>query len=271
MSQADAIRVAIAGAAGRMGRALIEAALADPLLTFSAALEMPGHPALGRDAGEAMGLSTGVLLESDIESVLEKSDCLIDFTRPAATLASLAHVRRMGKAMVIGTTGFSAEEKQQIADAATDVAVVFAPNMAVGVNALFKLASVAASILGDEFDVEIIEAHHRHKVDAPSGTALRLGEAVAQALGRDLASVAVHGREGVTGERDRMSIGFHAIRGGDIVGEHTVLFAGLGERVELSVRSSSRLTYAQGAMRAVKFATSQPPGLYDMQDVLGLH
>jgi 4-hydroxy-tetrahydrodipicolinate reductase len=263
-------RVAIAGAAGRMGRTLIEAALADPSLQLVAALEMPGHPALGRDAGEALGVVTGVALTDDVPAAFLRADCLVDFTRPAATLAALDHAVQAGKAMVIGTTGFSAEEKQRIEAAASRIPVVFAPNMAVGVNALFKLAGIAASILGDDFDVEIIESHHRHKVDAPSGTALRLGEAVAQALGRDLEAVAVHGREGITGERERASIGFHAVRGGDIVGEHTVLFAGMGERIELSVRSSSRLTYASGAMRAVRFAAGHAPGLFDMQDVLGL-
>jgi 4-hydroxy-tetrahydrodipicolinate reductase len=172
--------------------------------------------------------------------------------------------------MVIGTTGFSAEDKQLIQEAAKRIAIVFAPNMAVGVNATFKLAEVAAKILGDAYDVEIVEAHHRHKVDAPSGTALKLGEVVAAALGRDLKSCAVHGREGVTGERDAKSIGFHAIRGGDIVGEHTVIFAGSGERVEVTVRSQSRMTYAVGALRAARFLEGKAAGLYDMQDVLGL-
>ncbi len=270
MTASATIRVAIAGAAGRMGRSLIEAVLADAELSLAAALERPGHPALGRDAGESLGVATGVRVVDDLEAAFAVADCLIDFTRPAATLAALAVAVRTGKAMVIGTTGFSIEEKQVIEAAARSIPVVFAPNMAVGVNALFKLAEIAAGILGDDFDVEIIEAHHRHKVDAPSGTALRLGESVARALGRDLAAVAVHGREGITGERERASIGFHAVRGGDIVGDHTVLFAGMGERIELSVRSSSRLTYASGAMRAVRFAAGRPPGLYDMQAVLGL-
>jgi 4-hydroxy-tetrahydrodipicolinate reductase len=195
---------------------------------------------------------------------------LIDFTRPEGTLAHLAACRKLGVAMVIGTTGFSEEQKQTIAAAARDIAIVFAPNMAAGVNVTFKLAEIAAKILGDDYDVEIIEAHHRHKVDAPSGTALKFGEVVARALNRDLAKTAVHGREGVTGERNAKTIGFHAIRGGDIVGEHTVMFAGPGERVEVTVRSGSRLTYAAGAVRAAKFLAGRKSGLYDMFDVLDL-
>lgn len=264
------MRLAIAGASGRMGRALIEAALTARDMQLGGALEMPGSPALGRDAGEGLGKLTGVAVSSDIGTVIAASDCLIDFTRPDGTLAHLAQCVARGKAAVIGTTGFSGEQREVIVDAAEEIPIVFAPNMAVGVNVTFKLAEVAAKILGEGYDVEIIEAHHRHKADAPSGTALRLGEVVAQALGRDLSRVAAHGREGLTGERDAQTIAFHALRGGDIVGEHTVMFAGEGERVEVTVRSSSRMTYAVGALRAARFLAGKKKGLYDMQDVLGL-
>jgi 4-hydroxy-tetrahydrodipicolinate reductase len=264
------MRVAIAGAAGRMGRTLVEAVLRDAELELGAALEQDGHPALGRAAGELVGLPCDVTVRADLEEALAVADALIDFTRPAGTLAHLEACERLGKAMVIGTTGFSDQQKLRIADAGNRIPVVMAPNMAVGVNVLFKLAAIAAKSLGDGYDVEIIEAHHRHKIDAPSGTALKLGEAVAAALGRELAACARHGRHGETGERDPKTIGFHAIRGGDIVGEHTVLFAGAGERLELTVRSSSRVTYALGALRAAKFLFGRAPGLYDMFDVLGL-
>jgi 4-hydroxy-tetrahydrodipicolinate reductase len=264
------MRIAIAGSAGRMGCTLIEAVLADPELALAAALEQPGHPALGRDAGEAIGKTAGVAIAHDVDRALGAADALIDFTRPQASLAHLARCEVLGKAMVIGTTGFAAQDQARIARAAERIALVIAPNMAVGVNVVFKLAEMAARALGDGYDVEIVEAHHRHKVDAPSGTALKLGEMVAAALGRDLASCAVHGRHGDTGERDPRAIGFHALRGGDIVGEHTVLFAGSGERVEVSVRSSSRMTYALGALRAAKYLRGRAPGRYDMFDVLGL-
>lgn len=263
------MKVAVAGAAGRMGRMLIEAVLAADDLDLAAALEVAGNALLGRDAGEAAGSACGVRVSDDI-AVLAGVDCLIDFTRPEGTLAHLERCVASGTRMVIGTTGFSAEEKQRIAKAAERIGIVFAPNMAVGVNATFKLAEVAARILGDAYDVEIVEAHHRHKVDAPSGTALRLGEVVAGALGRDLKSTAIYGREGITGERDAKTIAFHALRGGDIVGEHTVMFAGIGERVEITVRSGSRMTYAVGALRACRFLKDRSSGLYDMQDVLGL-
>ncbi len=263
-------RIAIAGSSGRMGRTLIEAVLASADLKLSAALDIAACAQLGRDAGEALGSTCGVAISADYAAGIAASDCLIDFTRPEGSLQHLDACVKSGKNMVIGTTGFSAEGKQRIADAAKRIGIVFAPNMAVGVNATFKLAEVAAKILGDAYDVEIVEAHHRHKVDAPSGTALKLGEVVAAALGRDLKSCAVYGREGDTGERDTKSIGFHAIRGGDIVGEHTVIFAGSGERVEVTVRSQSRMTYAVGALRAARFLTGRKSGLYDMQDVLGL-
>jgi 4-hydroxy-tetrahydrodipicolinate reductase len=253
-----------------MGRTLIEAVLASADLKLAAALDVAASPQLGKDAGEALGSPCGIAVSADYAAGIAASDCLIDFTRPEGSLLHLDACVKAGTSMVIGTTGFSAEGKQRIVDAARRIAIVFAPNMAVGVNATFKLAEVAAKILGDAYDVEIIEAHHRHKVDAPSGTALKLGEVVAAALGRDLKTCAVHGREGDTGERDPKSIGFHAIRGGDIVGEHTVMFAGNGERVEVTVRSQSRMTYAAGALRAARFLDGRKAGLYDMQDVLGL-
>ena len=249
------MKIAVAGAGGRMGLALIEGVLADRELELVAALDMDGSPAIGRVAGK---LRVG----SD-PAVLAKAEVLIDFTRPAGTLTHLRHA----KAMVIGTTGFSDKEKKTVADAARRIPIVMAANFAVGVNAAYKLAETAAGILGADYDVEIIEAHHRHKVDAPSGTALRLGEIVAAAL---KTKNMVYGRKGDTGERPRKQIGFHSIRGGDIVGEHTVVFAGVGERVEVTVRSQSRATYAAGALRAAKWLKGRPAGLYDMQDVLGL-
>lgn len=264
------MRIAIAGSSGRMGRTLIECVLKDPALQLGAALELPGHPLLGHDAGEGLGLHAGVQIGSGIDAAMLHSDVIIDFTRPTGTLAHLESCLRLGKKMVIGTTGFSEDEKARIAEASQLIAIMFAPNMAVGVNVGFKLAEIAARALGEEYDVEIIEAHHRHKVDAPSGTALRFGEVVAAALGRDPARDFLHGREGEPGARTQREIGFHAIRGGDIVGEHTVMFAGAGERVEVTVRSQSRATYATGALRAAKFLKNKDKGLYDMQDVLGL-
>lgn len=265
-----ALRIAIAGSAGRMGRTLIEAVLADAALALTAALEQSGHAALGRDPAEAAGTTSALRVTDDVAGALAASDVLIDFTRPQGTLAHLERCAALGKAMVIGTTGFSAADQARISRAAERIPLVIAPNMAVGVNVVFKLAEMAARALGENYDVEIIEAHHRHKVDAPSGTALKLGELVAAALGRDLASCAVHGRHGDTGERDPRAIGFHALRGGDIVGEHTVMFAGDGERVEVTVRSASRMTYALGALRAAKFLRQRAPGRYDMFDVLGI-
>jgi 4-hydroxy-tetrahydrodipicolinate reductase len=264
------MRLAIAGAAGRMGRTLVEAVLRSKDLTLAAALEAPGHPQLGRDAGDAAGAPSGVKIAADVAGALAAADAIVDFTRPEGTLAHLDACVAAGKRAVVGTTGFSAEEKARVVAAAKKIPIVMAPNFAVGVNVTFKLAEIAARILGDGYDVEIVEAHHRHKVDAPSGTALRLGEAVAAALGRDLAACAVYGRQGITGERDAKTIAFHAIRGGDIVGEHTVIFAGEGERVEVAVRSGSRMTYAAGALRAAKWLQARGPGLYDMFDVLGL-
>jgi len=264
-------RIAITGAAGRMGRSLIQACHQAEGLTVTAALEHPESSLLGSDAGELAGIGKlAVEVGADISAVLDDFDVLIDFTRPEPTLANLEACRRGGRRMVIGTTGFSEAQKAGIAAAAKDIAVVFAPNMSVGVNLCLKLLDMAARVLGDEVDIEIIEAHHRHKVDAPSGTALRMGEVVAAALGRDLNDCAVYGREGHTGERERHTIGFETIRAGDIVGDHTVLFAGDGERVEITHRASSRMTFANGAARAAGWLTGQDSGLYDMQDVLGI-
>jgi len=264
------MRIAIAGVTGRMGRMLVECVLKDSALKLGAALDVPGSLAIGRDAGEFAGVATGIKVGADVAAALAQSDVLIDFTRPAGTLAHLEACLAAGKKMVIGTTGFSEAEKARIVDAGKSIAILFAPNMAVGVNVTFKLAEIAARALGDEFDVEIIEAHHRHKVDAPSGTALKFGELVAGALGRDPAQDFIHGREGEPGARTKKEIAFHAIRGGDIIGEHTVLFAGEGERVEVTVRSSSRATYATGALRAAKFLNTKDKGLFGMNDVLGL-
>ena len=256
------MKVAIAGAGGRMGRTLIEGVLADRELTLAVALEAPGAAAIGQAAG-------ALRITADL-AALAAADVLVDFTRPEGTLAHLEACLKQNRRMVIGTTGFSEAQSARIAEAARRIPIVLSPNFAIGVNVVFRLAQTAARALGDAYDVEIVEAHHRHKADAPSGTALKLGELVAQALGRDLGKVATHGRHGDTGERPARAIGFHAIRGGEIVGEHTVLFAGPGERVEVTVRSQSRTTYASGALRAAKWLAGQGPGLYDMFDVLGL-
>ena len=264
-------RIMIPGAAGRMGRNLIEACQRSEGLSLGAATERPGHDLIGSDAGAVAGVGElGVVIGDNPETVIDDFDVLIDFTAPAVTLTHLDLCRRHGKSMVIGTTGFSDEQKQQIRDAAKEISIVFAPNMSVGVNLCLKLLDIAARVLGDEVDIEIIEAHHRHKVDAPSGTALRMGEVVADALGRDLKTCAVYGREGITGPRERHTIGFETIRAGDIVGEHTVMFAAEGERVEVTHKASSRMTFASGAVRAAGWVSAQPAGLYDMHDVLGL-
>ncbi|VFM97083.1 MAG: dihydrodipicolinate reductase [Candidatus Kentron sp. G] len=265
------IEIGINGAAGRMGRALIGACAEDKTLRLSVATEHPGHDALGIDAGVLVGLGPlGVEIGADLRSVIGKCDVLIDFTSPRTTLAALEVCRAAGRGMVIGTTGLSDREKTAIAEAAQDIPIVFAPNMSVGVTLCFTLAEIAARTLGDEVDIEIIETHHRRKADAPSGTALRLGEVIADTLGRDLASCAVYGREGQTGERDRKTIGFAAIRAGDIVGEHTLLFAGAGERVEITHRAASREIFARGALRAAHWVMDKKIGMFDMRDVLGL-
>jgi 4-hydroxy-tetrahydrodipicolinate reductase len=263
------MKVAIAGASGRMGQMLIDAVSTAPDLTLVAALDRTDSPLAGRDAGEPLGRATGVRVTADL-AALAGADVLIDFTRPEATLAHLAACRAAGVAMVIGTTGFDDAGKRTIADAAREIAIVFAPNMSVGVNATFKLVEVATRMLAEGYDIEIIEAHHRHKVDAPSGTALKMGEMVAGALGRPLDELAVYERHGHTGERRAGSIGFATIRGGDIVGDHTVLFAGAGERIEITHRSSSRQSYATGSLRAARFLAGRTHGLFDMFDVLGI-
>ena len=265
------VRVAIAGAAGRMGRILLDACNRADGVRCTAASEHASSPFVDADAGEVAGVGRlDVSIAADLAPLTDRFDVLIDFTRPAATLAHLALCRATGKAMVIGTTGLSAEQKAEIGRAAERIPIVFAPNMSVGVNLCFKLLELAARVLGDGVDVEIVEAHHRHKVDAPSGTALAMGQAVATALGRDLERCAVYGRQGVTGERDRATIGFATVRAGDIVGEHTVLFADAGERIEITHRASSRMTFAKGAVRAAAWLAGREPGLFDMRDVLGL-
>ncbi len=264
------VSIAIAGVSGRMGRALLEAVEADSDCTLGAAIDRPGSPLVGQDAGAAWGISSGLRVTDQPAAALCGADVLIDFTRPEATLGYLDACLAAEVPLVIGTTGFDDAGKARIAAAAQRIPVVFAPNMSVGVNLLMKLAELAAQVLQDGYDVEIVEAHHRHKVDAPSGTALGLGQAVARASGRDLASCAVYGREGVTGERDPATIGFATVRGGDIVGDHTLLFAGIGERIELTHKASSRATFAQGALRAAKWLQGRAPGLYDMRDVLNL-
>jgi 4-hydroxy-tetrahydrodipicolinate reductase len=238
--------------------------------TLSGALDMAGNPALGQDAGALLGKPTGIAITSDLREGLLGSHALIDFTRPEGTLQHLKVCRELGVAAVVGTTGFTEAQKAEITTLAHDMAIVMAPNMSVGVNVTLKLLEMAAKAMATGYDIEIIEAHHRHKVDAPSGTALKMGEVIADALGRDLKDCAVYAREGVTGERDPSSIGFATIRGGDIVGDHTVLFAGIGERIEISHKSSSRATYAQGSLRAVRFLAGKKAGLFDMFDVLGL-
>jgi len=266
------LNIGVTGAAGRMGRTLITACTQHPGTRVAAAVERSGNSLLGSDAGELAGLGRlDISLVDNLEDVIGAIDTLIDFTRPDASLANLSLCVRHRKNIVIGTTGFDPAQKQQIRDAADHIGIVFAPNMSVGVNLCLKLLDTAARVLGDDADIEIIEAHHRHKIDAPSGTALRMGEVVADALGRKLADCAVYGREGHTGERDRRTIGFETIRAGDIVGDHTVMFASDGERVEITHRASSRLTFANGAVRAANWLRDQRAGMYDMQDVLGLN
>jgi len=267
---AERHKVAVAGASGRMGHMLIEAIRASADCRLTGALDLAESPAIGNDAAAFLGTASGVPVQSDLHAALAGSEVVIDFTRPEGTLAHLKACRGLGVNAVIGTTGFSEAQKQQVVDAARDIAIVMAPNMSVGVNVVLRLLEMAAKAMDEGFDIEIIEAHHRHKVDAPSGTALKMGEVIAQALGRDLKDCGVFSREGLTGERDPSSIGFSAIRGGDIVGDHTVLFAGPGERIEITHRAASRSTYAEGSLRAVRFLAGRKSGLYDMFDVLGL-
>lgn len=266
-----AINIAINGAAGRMGRCLIQAVAETDGLQLSAAIDRPESSLIGVDAGELAGVGKlGVILSADLDVATQQSDIIIDFTIPEATMALLPLCARNQCRPVIGTTGFEEAQKQLIQQTADNIATLLAPNMSVGVNLSLKLLDMAARVLGDSVDIEIIEAHHRHKVDAPSGTALRMGEVVADALGRDLKECAIYGREGRTGERDRNTIGFATVRAGDIVGDHTVLFAAEGERVEITHKASSRMTFAYGAMRASKWLMEKQTGLFDMQDVLDL-
>ena len=265
------LRVAVAGASGRMGRMLIEALRASDDMVLAGALDVAASPAIGSDATAFLGHASGVAITADLRTGLKDADVLIDFTRPEGTLAHLALCCELGVKAVIGTTGFTEPQKAEIAACAQRTAIVMAPNMSVGVNVTLKLLQMAAKAMATGYDIEIIEAHHRHKVDAPSGTALKMGEVIADALGRDLKDCAVYAREGVTGERDPSSIGFATIRGGDIVGDHPVLFAGIGERIEITHKSSSRATYAQGSLRAVRFLADRKTGMFDMFDVLGLN
>lgn len=265
------IRVAIAGAGGRMGRQLIQAAARLEGITLGAALEREGSSLIGADAGELGGIGiTGVRVQSGLDTVKDDFDILIDFTRPEGTLAHLAFCRQHGKSMVIGTTGFDESGRQAIREAASQIAIVFAANFSVGVNVMLRLLEKAAKVMGDYADIEIIEAHHRHKVDAPSGTALAMGEAIAGALNKDLKSCAVYSREGHTGERVPGTIGFATVRAGDIVGEHTALFADIGERIEITHKASSRMTFANGAVRSALWLKGREDGLFDMKDVLSL-
>ena len=264
------IKIAIAGSSGRMGKTLLESVLQADDLVLHAALKHTASAQLGRDAGELAGGACGVTITADVAAALKGAHVLIDFTRPEGTLHHLDLCQKLGVNMVIGTTGFNAQQKAQLGAAAQHIGIVFAPNMSVGVNLAFKLLETAARVLAQGYDIEIIEAHHRHKVDAPSGTALGMGEVIAKTLGRDLAKCAVYGREGVTGERDPSTIGFATVRGGDIVGDHTVMFAGTGERIEITHKASSRATFALGALRAARFLQANAAGMYDMQDVLGL-
>lgn len=265
-------KVAITGATGRMGRVLIQAVIETEGFELGAALARTGSSMLGVDAGELAGVGKlDVLITDNLKAAASDFDVLIDFTRPEATLANLAICKEVGKRIIIGTTGFDDAGKKQISDAANDIGVVFAPNMSVGVNLTLKLLDIAARVMGDDVDIEVIEAHHRHKVDAPSGTALRMGEVVADALGRDLKECAVYGREGISGERERKTIGFETIRAGDIVGEHTVMFADIGERVEITHKASSRMTFANGAVRAAGWIMQHESGEFDMMDVLNLN
>jgi len=265
------IRVAIAGASGRMGLTLIQAVTQSPALTLTVAIDRADSPIIGKDTGELIGAeATGVKVTDNLAAVANNFDVLIDFTRPEASMGYLETCRLAGKKLVLGTTGFNDDQKAQIAETANVTAIMMAPNMSVGVNLSLKLLEMAAKVMGDYTDIEIIEAHHRHKVDAPSGTALRMGEVVAKALNRNLKDCAVYGREGITGERDRKTIGFSTIRAGDIVGDHTVMFSDEGERLEITHKASSRMTFANGAVRAAIWLGDKASGLYDMQDVLGL-
>jgi 4-hydroxy-tetrahydrodipicolinate reductase len=264
------VRIAVTGAAGRMGKTLIEAIAKVDGCKLTAALERPDSSIIGVDAGELAGIGkSGVIVSGDLEKVVDQFDVLIDFSVPAATLKNAAICGATGKKIVIGTTGFTSQQKEELLNALQTVAACMASNYSTGVNVCFKLLELASQALGDDYDIEIYEAHHKHKVDAPSGTALSMGEVVAKSLGRNLREVAVYGREGITGARKRETIGFVTVRAGDIVGDHTVTFAADGERVEITHKASSRMSFARGAVRAANWLGAQQPGLYDMQDVLG--
>jgi 4-hydroxy-tetrahydrodipicolinate reductase len=264
------LKVVIAGCSGRMGHALLESVFADAELVLHGALDRAENPHLGRDAGEQFGKLSGIKVTADVAAALNGADVLVDFTRPEASMQYLDACQKANVSMVIGTTGFSAEQKTAIEAASKNISIVFAPNMSVGVTLLINLVEQAAKVLKDGYDIEVVEMHHRHKVDAPSGTALRLGEAAAHGIGQDLKDCAIYAREGVTGEREAGKIGFATLRGGDVVGDHTVMFAGIGERVEITHKASSRATFAIGALRAAKFLAGKKSGQFDMQDVLGL-
>lgn len=266
---ANPLKVVIAGCTGRMGHVLLESVFADADLKLHGALDRAGNPQLGRDAGELFGKHASVAITDNMDEALNNADVLVDFTRPEASMQYLTACEKANVKLVIGTTGFSAEEKSIIAKTAENISIVFAPNMSVGVTLLINLVEQAAKVLAEGYDIEVVEMHHRHKVDAPSGTALRLGEAAAHGIGKTLSECAVYAREGVTGEREAGTIGFATLRGGDVVGDHTVVLAGVGERVELTHKASSRATFALGALRAAKFLANKKTGLYDMQDVLG--
>ncbi len=266
----NAVRVAVAGAGGRMGRALLEAATSTEGVALAAALDVPGTPWAGRDAGDLCAGARGITIDTDADRALRSADVLIDFTRPEGTLAHVRACMAAKRAIVIGTTGFAAPGLAEIRGASRDIAIVMAPNMSIGVNVMLRLVETAARALGPDYDAEVFEIHHKMKVDAPWGTAFKLGVVAAKARGTTLEKDGVYARHGTTSERKAGSVGFSVARGGDVVGDHTVFFAGPGERVEITHRASSRATYAQGAMRAARFLTGKPPGLYDMADVLGL-
>jgi len=267
----ESLRIAVAGASGKMGKMLIETILAADDAELVGALDIAGSPALGTDPGASWGISTGIQITDQLDLGLASAQYLIDFTRPEGTLNHARYCAEHGVHMIIGTTGLSDEQQQELSTYSEKIAIVFAPNMSVGVNATLKLLELAARILNEGYDIEIIEAHHKHKVDAPSGTALKMGQVIAKAQNKDLKAWSVLSREGHTGERRDGTIGFATIRGGDIVGDHTVLFAGDGERIEISHKSANRMSYAQGAVRAVRFLKDKRSGFFDMYDVLGLH
>ncbi len=266
-----AIKIGICGAAGRMGKTILEVCNETDNVEIGAAIEYSGSSLIGVDAGEQAGIGhIGVAITDDISKVTDQFDVLIDFTIATSVTDNLEKCHAAGKSMVIGTTGLDDDQKELINRTAQDVSIVFAPNMSIGVNLCLKLLEMAAQVIGNDSDIEIIEAHHKHKKDAPSGTALRMGEVIAESLGRDLKECAVYGREGITGERDKNTIGFETIRAGDIVGEHTVMFASAGERVEITHKATSRKTFASGAVRAAQWLADKDKGLFDMQDVLGI-